>query len=102
MEFFLSCFLLGGVRSGSQYCEGVLSLLSNEALESLSSRAFFFSALLFGDRITRFHGDGERWVEQPHNNALTNVGFFPPSESSPMLMKCNKPKTKPAWQNEHE
>lgn len=77
MEFFLSCFLLGGVRSGSQDCEGVLSLLSNEALESLSSRFFFF-ALLFGDRITRFHGDGERWVEQPHNNVLTNVGFFSP------------------------
>lgn len=38
---------------------------------------FFFFALLFGDRITRFHGDGERWVEQRHNNVLTDVGFFP-------------------------
>lgn len=44
---FLSHVVLGGVRSVSQYYEGMLflqlltcSLLSNEALESLSSRIF--------------------------------------------------------------
>lgn len=78
---FLSHVLLGGVSSVSQYYEGMLflqmltcSVLSNEALESLSSRIFL---PLCRQCLVTTSLDSMvmvRWVELPHNYVSRDVG----------------------------